>query len=215
VSHDLKNPAVAIHGLAMVIRRKYEDLPQEKLEKFIEQIVKGSEQIVTLADDINKYISTREAPLQLTNVDLKEIWRTIREEFTPRLRKMKISWKEPETGIMEIRADQNALLRVYRNLVDNALNYGGSNLSEIVLGYEATRSHHILSVQNNGEIIEPEAIASIFEVFKRKAGEAAPAGTGLGLAIVREIALHHKGDSWVESGPANKTTFYISIAQDL
>ena len=215
VSHDLKNPAVAIHGLAMVIRRKYEDLPQEKLEKFIEQIVKGSEQIVTLADDINKYISTREAPLQLTNVDLKEIWRTIREEFTPRLRKMKISWKEPETGITEIRADQNALLRVYRNLVDNALNYGGSNLSEIVLGYEATRSHHILSVQNNGEIIEPEAIASIFEVFKRKAGEAAPAGTGLGLAIVREIALHHKGDSWVESGPANKTTFYISIAQDL
>jgi len=215
VSHDLKNPAVAIHGLATVIRKKFGDLSQDKLEKFIEQIVKGSEQIITLADDINKYISTREAPLQLTNVDLKEIWRTIREEFTPRLRKMKISWKEPETGITEIRADQNALLRVYRNLVDNALNYGGSNLSEIVLGYEATRSHHILSVQNNGEIIEPEAIASIFEVFKRKAGEAAPAGTGLGLAIVREIALHHKGDSWVESGPANKTTFYISIAQDL
>ena len=215
VSHDLKNPAVAIHGLAMLIRKKYGDLSPDKLEKFIEQIVKGAEQIVILADDINKYISTREAPLELTNIDLKEIWRTIREEFTPRLEKMKISWKEQETGIAEIKADRNGLLRVYRNLVDNALNYGGINLSEIVLGYEATRSHHILSVQNNGEIIEPEAIASIFEVFKRKVGEAAPAGTGLGLAIVREIALHHKGDSWVESDPANKTTFYISIAQDL
>ena len=215
VSHDLKNPAVAIHGLAMLIRRKYENLSREKLENFIDQIVKGSGQIVTLADDINKYISTRETPIQFTTVNLKEIWHTIREEFTPRLRKLKVAWIEPEKDLPGIRADENGLIRVYRNLVDNALKYGGSNLSEIVLGYEATRSHHILSVQNNGEVIEPESVTSIFEVFKRRGGEAAPAGTGLGLAIVREIALHHKGDSWVESSPANKTTFYISIAQDL
>jgi signal transduction histidine kinase len=99
--------------------------------------------------------------------------------------------------------------------VDNALKYGGSNLSAIVLGYETSRTHHILSVQNDGDIIQPEEAASIFEVFKRKGGESAPAGTGLGLAIVREIAEHHKGNSWVESSPEEKTTFYISIAQNL
>ena len=99
--------------------------------------------------------------------------------------------------------------------MDNALKYGGSGLSEITLNIESSATHHILGVQNNGELIPPEEIDPIFEVFKRKAGAAAPAGTGLGLAIVREIAKQHKGKSWVESSAEGKTTFYVSIAQNL
>jgi signal transduction histidine kinase len=215
VSHDLKNPAIAIHGLAKVLMKKLEGLPQEKLENFIGQIVKSSEQIISLSEDINSYISTREAPLHLTSLDLKHIWNTIREEFIPQLRKRKIEWIESEIDIPKIRADQHGLLRVYRNLVDNALKYGGSGLSEIALNFEPSVTHYILGVQNNGELIPPEEIDPIFEVFKRKSGESAPAGTGLGLAIVREIAKHHKGKSWVESSVEGKTTFYISIAKNL
>ncbi|MDH3996119.1 MAG: ATP-binding protein, partial [Desulfobulbaceae bacterium] len=215
VSHDLKNPAVAIHGLAKVLRKKYGDLSKEKLENFIEQIVKGAEQIVTLSDDINVYISTKEAPLDLKSLDLKGIWQTTREEFILRLRKGRIKWREAGLSIPRIRADQTGILRAYRNLVDNALKYGGSSLSEIVLNYESSRTHHILSVQNDGDIIQPQEMASIFEVFKRKGDASAPAGTGLGLAIVREIAEHHKGKSWVESSAEGKTTFYFSIDKNL
>jgi PAS domain S-box-containing protein len=215
VSHDLKNPAVAIHGLAKVLRKKYGKLSNEKRESFIEQIVMSAEQIVTLADNINAYISTRESPLNYTTLDLRQVWKTIKEEFSPFLKKRGILWLELETSIPKIKADQNGLLRVYRNLVDNALKYGGSELSEILLSYKASGTHHILSVQNDGAIIQQEEIASIFEVFERKASESAPAGTGLGLAIVREIAKHHKGNSWVESSAEGKTTFYISIAQNL
>ena len=215
VSHDLRNPAVSIHGLAKIIRRKHSELPQEKLENFIDQITRSSEQIVCLSEDINAFISMQEAPLHVTSLDLKQIWQTIREEFALQLRKRKISWIEPQTSIPKIRADQNGLLRVYRNLVDNALKYGGSRLNKITLNYESSATHHILSVQNNGDTIPPEEIDSIFEVFKRKVAASAPAGTGLGLAIVREIAEHHKGNSWVESSPEGKTIFYISIAQNL
>jgi signal transduction histidine kinase len=161
------------------------------------------------------YISTRESPLHFTTLDLKQIWQTIREEFVLRIRKRKISWVEQEKSIPKIRADQNELLRAYRNLVDNALKYGGSGLSEITLNVETSVTHHILSVQNNGELIPAEEIDSIFEVFNRKASESAPAGTGLGLAIVMEVAKNHKGDSWVESGADGKTTFFMSIAQNL
>jgi light-regulated signal transduction histidine kinase (bacteriophytochrome) len=161
------------------------------------------------------YISTKEAPLDLKSLDLKGIWQTIREEFILRLRKGRIKWREAEFSIPRIRADQTGILRVYRNLVDNALKYGGSSLSEIVLNYESSRTHHILSVQNDGDIIQPQEMASIFEVFKRKGDASAPAGTGLGLAIVREIAEHHKGKSWVESSAEGKTTFYFSIDKNL
>jgi len=215
VSHDLKNPAIAIYGLAKVLKKKYEELPQEKLENFIGQIIKSSKQIASLSEDINAYISTRKAPLHLTSIDLKHIWNTIREEFIPQLRKRKIEWIESEIDIPKIRADKNGLLRVFRNLVENALKYGGSGLSEITLNFESSATHHILGVQNNGELIPPEEIDPIFEVFTRKVGESAPNGTGLGLAIVREIAKNHKGKSWVESSAEGKTTFYISIAQNL
>ena len=215
VSHDLKNPAVAIHGLARTLKKKYQDFTQEKLENFIGQIEKSSEQIISLSEDINTYITSRDAPLNIKNLDLKNIWKTICEEFAPQLKKRKIDWNETGTNLPEIRADQNGLLRVYRNLVDNALKYGGSGLSEIFLDYAATDTHHILSVQNDGAIIPPQELEEVFEVFKRKGGESAPAGTGLGLAIVREIAKHHKGSSWVESGVESGTIFFISIAQNL
>ncbi len=58
VSHDLKNPAVAIHGLAKILTKKYGEMSQEKRENFLGQIVKSAEQIVTLSGDINAYIST-------------------------------------------------------------------------------------------------------------------------------------------------------------
>lgn len=215
VSHDLKNPAVAIHGLAGVLRRKRGDIPRDRMEKILEQILKSAEQIVSLADNINAYISSREKPLHITTLDLKQIWQAICDEFTPRFKKRNISWVVPEAGIPEIRADRSELLRAYRNLVDNALKYGGGVLSMISMGYTATDTHHILSVQNNGELIPQEAIESIFEIFSRRAAESAPAGTGLGLAIVREMARDHRGESWVKSDTENHTTFYISIARNL
>lgn len=215
VAHDLKNPAVAIHGLARILMKKHGKLPRDKVENFLDQIVKSSEQMVSLSEDINTYISTREAPLHLTDLDLKPIWKSIREEFTPRLRKRKIELSEPELSSLNIRADKNSLLRIYRNLVDNALKYGGSGLSEITLNYESTPTHHILGVKNNGALIPQEQIDTVFDIFSRGADETAPAGTGLGLAIVKEIAKHHRGSAWVVSSSEADTTFYVSFAHNL
>jgi len=215
VAHDLKNPAIAIHGLAKVLKKKHREMDREKLENFIDQITKSSAQIIALSEDINAYITTRDAPLNVKSLDIKEIWKTIREEFVPQLRKRNIKWVETENEIPKIRADQNSMLRVYRNLVDNALKYGGSNLSQITLHYKSSGTHHILGVQNNGARIPPGELDAIFDIFSRKADESAPAGTGLGLSIVREIARHHRGNSWAESSAEDETTFYISIEQNL
>ena len=215
VSHDLKNPAISIHGLARIIERKHTRMDSEKLAGYIKQIVNSSEQIVALADDINAYISTRETKLRFSEIDLREIWRIVKEEFISHLRKRSIIWLEPEGDMPAIIADRHALLRAYRNLVDNALKYGGRNLTEIGVGYESTDIHHLLSVHNNGAPISAEEAETIFGLFERKPDDSSIYGTGLGLAIVREIARHHEGDSWVDSGSSARTTFYISVARNL
>jgi signal transduction histidine kinase len=114
-----------------------------------------------------------------------------------------------------IKADRLSILRILRNLVDNALKYGGDDLREIRIGYEKSERFHILSVSDDGIGIKGEDAEKIFEVFQRQKRPGGVEGTGLGLAIVKELAEQHSGEVWVEPGREKGTTFYVSIASSL
>lgn len=212
VIHDLKNPAIGIYGVTNLLKRQYGDLLDERGRKYCDQIMQASEQIATLLKKINAYIVTKEAPLNIKLIDLKEIFQLLKDEFSEQLELRQIRWREPEV-IPEIRADGLYILRALRNLVDNALKYGGEGLSEISLGYEADSHYHVLSVKDNGvglKLADPE---SIFKAFQRHDTSGGVEGSGLGLAIVKEIAERHNGRVWVESAPGQGATFFISIAK--
>ena len=115
----------------------------EKAKNTCDQILKASEQIAALVENINLYISTKETPLSVERVKLKEILQMVKDEFSTRLNIRQIRWSEPE-NMPEIRVDRLSILRVFRNLVDNALKYGGYDLSEISVGYKESDQFHIL-----------------------------------------------------------------------
>jgi PAS domain S-box-containing protein len=212
VIHDLKNPAIGIYGMTNLLKKYYGEQLDERGQKYCDQIMQAAEQIAALLKKINAYIVTKEAPLNIKAVDLKEILRLLKDEFIEQLELRQIKWREPPV-IPEIRADGLYILRALRNLVDNALKYGGEGLSEISLGYEADSNFHILSVKDNGvglKLADPE---SIFRAFQRHDTAGGVEGSGLGLAIVKEIAERHHGRAWVESTPGKGATFYISIAK--
>lgn len=217
VAHDLKNPAISIYGLIKIIKDKHQEMSDEKFDKFCEQILINAEQISVLADDINTYLSTREAPLHLSTIDLKQLYKVISEEYFAQLSELNISWNEPDFELPKFKADKHAILRTIRNLVDNAVNYGGKDLSEISLLYNESNTHHIVSVQNNGTSIPAEDCEVIFDTFKRGSNisESTKKGTGLGLSIVRQIAEKHHGRAWVTSSQNSKTTFCVSIIKNL
>lgn len=212
VIHDLKNPAIGIYGVSNLLKKHYGDVLDERGRKYCDQIMRASEQIATLLKKINAYIVTKEAPLNIKTVDLKEILQLIKEEFSEQLELRQIRWQEPRV-IPEIQADGLYILRALRNLVDNALKYGGEKLSEIAVGYEADGGFHILSVKDDGvglSLADPE---SIFKAFQRYDTGEGMEGSGLGLAIVKEIAERHRGRVWVESAPGKGATFFLSIAK--
>ena len=88
-----------------------------------------------LAENINVYISTKEAPLNIEKVRLQEILQMIKDEFSTQLSIREIKWFQPES-VPDMKVDRLSILRALRNLVDNALKYGGDELSEIRIGYE-------------------------------------------------------------------------------
>jgi PAS domain S-box-containing protein len=214
VSHDLKNPAIAVYGLAKRLNRYSKDRLDERGKTYCEQILKASEHIASLVDKINIYIKTKEVPLSIEKVRLKDIVDTVKEEFTPQLAGRQIRWLEPEK-IPEVNADRTSMVRVLTNLVDNALKYGGHDLSEIRIGYQESEDSHILSVEDDGIGLKDEDAKLLFGPFKRKRMAGQVEGSGLGLAIVKEIAEQHKGRVWLDPAIKKGAAFHVSISKNL
>jgi len=214
ISHDLKSPAVGAHGLAALLVRKYGSFLDEQGRNYCEQILRATEQIAGLVEDMKAYIGAKEASLNIEVIDVKEITAMLRSEFVQKLDQGHVRWCEPET-VPPIRADRSAIVRVLQNLVDNALKYGGDGLSEIKIGYHDNMKYHILSVSNDGTDIQKCDLERVFGMFQRGSMSKGAQGTGLGLAIVKAIAEAHHGKAWADSEPNKGTTFYVSIAKDL
>lgn len=59
------------------------------------------------------------------------------------------------------------LPRVFRNLVDNAIKYGGRELNRISIGYEGSAEFQTFSVTDNGVGIKQEDCEKMFGLFHR------------------------------------------------
>ncbi len=214
VMHDLKSPAIGIYGLTELLHKHYKDALDERGRSYCDQILKASVHVAALIEKINVYIATKESPLKIEKINIKDILQMVREEFSPRLAVRQVKWLEPD-GMVEVKADQLSILRVFRNFVDNALKYGGEELSEIRIGHEESEEFHTLSISDDGAGVREGDYARIFAAFRRGETYKAVEGVGLGLAIVAEIAERHGGRVWAESRNDRWTKFHISIAKYL
>jgi signal transduction histidine kinase len=214
VSHDLKGPAIGAYGFAKRLSERYRDSLDETGRHYCDQITAASEQIAALVDQINLFIAAKELPLNIEAVNVRQILDSVREDFSPQLQVRQIEWQAPDQ-IPSLNADRLSLSRIIRNLVDNALKYGGTGLSLIRIGYREEEDHHLFFVEDNGPGIKGEDALKIFGVFMRKKNSKGVQGTGLGLAIVKEMAERHGGRAWVEPGAKGGSVFYVSISKQL
>jgi len=212
VAHDLKNPIIAIHALARIMNKRHTDGLDQKSREYCAQIEKSAEQVSTLVDQINAFISSKEQPLNKEPVNLLEICQIVKAENEQRLKERQIHWHEPpEAKTLEV--DRLIIVRILRNLVDNALKYGGENLSKITINHEESRLFHTIRVANDGSPIAPEDCRNIFQKFNRNCPDNKVEGAGLGLAIVRELVSLHGGQVWGESDGIQGVTFSFTIAK--
>jgi signal transduction histidine kinase len=214
VTHDLKSPTVAIHGLVRLFHSRYGSGLGERARNICEQILKATEHILALVEKINCYIATKGAPLTLERIEVGEVVEAIRKEFELPLGRRRIALVGPH-GKPEFKADKLSILRLFRNLVDNALKYGGEPLTKITVSHRETGDFHILSVGDDGIGIREEDYGKIFNLFQRNSTSTGTEGAGLGLAIVKEIAEKHRGSAWVEPGYGSGVCFSVSISKTL
>jgi len=213
VAHDLKNPVFATHGLARRLSNHCQDILDDKGKEYCRRILASSEQTAALVEQIYAYISARECHPAIGKVSLADVLQSIRDEFSSQLNVRNIIWSQPNEN-PEIPADRLSLIRILRNLVENALKYGGDGLRRIQVGYREGRNHHVISVQDDGAGIQDRDARKIFSLFARSTNAEGVQGMGLGLAIVKELARRHHGDVWVEPTNERGAAFFVSLAKN-
>ena len=110
--------------------------------------------------------------------------------------------------------DRDELLRVFENLIENAVKYGQSGKRIDVTIAKRTEADCVdISIKDYGEGIEPQHIPRLTERFYRADIDSSrqQGGTGLGLAIVKHIITRHQGTLRIESTKGQGAKFTISI----
>jgi signal transduction histidine kinase len=119
-------------------------------------------------------------------------------------------------GLPTIQGDGPALTRALRNLLENAIKYGGESrfVRLVASGHErGGRALVRILIADRGQGIERAELRHIFEPFYRgrDARDSQIRGSGLGLALVRSIVRAHGGEVTVESTPLRGSVFTIEL----
>ena len=211
VSHDLKNPIVAIQGFSLRLLDKYRDNLGEKGRGYLELINASARRMEVLVSDLLALSSIGRVVSTLKDVPSLEILRDVTSSLEDRLQKKGIELVLAD-NLPTIYCDGERIYQVFENLLVNATKFMGATKDpKIEIGYEDRGDFHQFYVRDNGIGIEPQYHRKIFEMFHRLREIEDETGTGLGLAIVERIVKNHGGKVWVESEKGQGATFYFTL----
>jgi light-regulated signal transduction histidine kinase (bacteriophytochrome) len=112
-----------------------------------------------------------------------------------------------------VRGNQKHLVRVFQNLIANAIKYRGETPVEVHVTAERLGTQWIVKIRDNGIGIAPEHHERVFHLFKRLHGPETP-GAGIGLAICRKIVEAMGGAIWTEPAHGSGAVFCFTIAAE-
>lgn len=193
-AHQLRNPLASILALAEVAKRAKTASDARKRSA---ELVEASRQAVHLSEQLLSYERLRGvAPTTLPtdiNALIEQTLARFAEMNPIRVTSGNIEFTfQQSPGVPLIPLDALLMEQAIENIIDNALRYGGADLTEIciTIGYNGTDVE--IDIGNDGTAI-PDA--QRYLIFERFAQAEPHSGAGLGLAIVHEICALHGGSA--------------------
>ncbi|ACT04215.1 sensor histidine kinase [Paenibacillus sp. JDR-2] len=212
VSHDLRTPLTSIVGyLGLIEEDRYRD--EVELRHYVQIAYQKSTRLKTMIDDLFEYTRTSGGiGLRLSPINLVEMIGQLAAQFRLQFEQagMKCRLALPDHSIL-IDADGDKLVRVFENLIVNAIQYGKEG-RQIDIAVWSERGLAVVEIANYGEPLPASVIPLLFERFYR--GEQSRSrntgGSGLGLAIAKNIVELHHGMISAASAEG-KTSFKVEL----
>ena len=215
-SHELRTPLASLMGFIETLQGPARNDTAAR-ERFLQIMRDQARRMARLIDDLLSLsrIEMKAHVQPCEAVDLVGVVRHIVDTLRPLAedRGVAIVCVFPEAAVT-VRGDRDELLRVFENLIENAVKYGQSGRRvEVTIEVADEGGEASVSIRDYGPGIAPEHLPRLTERFYRVdvAASREKGGTGLGLAIVKHIVNHHRGRMSVESIVGEGALFCVSL----
>lgn len=211
LAHDIKTPLTSMIGYLSLLD-EIDDMPKKQRKKYTKIALEKSyklEDLINELFDITRFNSEK-IVLMKEEIDLNLMLEQIADDFYPILKENNKEIKINSSSKIIINADSNQLVRVFSNIIKNAIFY--STDKQITIDINKNKYIANVKISNKSKHIPKEKLDHLFEKFYRAdyARGSKTGGSGLGLAIAKEITKLHGGDITAKSNN-EYINFYITL----
>jgi two-component system OmpR family sensor kinase len=210
VAHDLATPLTVVRGTVQAVQRAglAQDGDENRLLRRIETAATRASSLVNALTEGDDGGGVR--PDRKRQVDVREILRAVTEMMQPVSSRHAIVLHMPD-GTIPIAADSERLLRVFENIIGNAIKYSPAG-GEISVSLRRQHREATVVIRDHGIGIALEARDRIFDLSYRapEASTASP-GRGLGLHIAAQIVAAHGGTIAAQAAIGGGTAIVVRL----
>jgi two-component system, OmpR family, phosphate regulon sensor histidine kinase PhoR len=212
-SHELRTPLAALSGFIETLQGPARDDAAGR-ERFLDIMRAQATRMARLVDDLLSLsrIELNEHLRPETPVDVVSVLRQVIDSLQTLARDRDVQLNLDAPSELIVPGDRDELIRVFENLVENALKYGAAGKRVDISVVRGTPEARV-AVRDYGPGIAPEHLPRLTERFYRVdvVDSRAQGGTGLGLALVKHILNRHRGRLTIESIPGAGATFTVEL----
>ena len=217
IAHELKTPVSSIQGYLETIVSN-ENIPREKINVFLERCYAQSNRLSRFLRDISVLTRMDEAAnmIDMERVDISVLVGNIINEVSLELDEKHITVVNSLKKSIQIKGNYSLLYSIFRNLMDNAIAYAGSNIQININCFREDENFYYFSFADTGIGVSPEHLNRLFERFYRvdKGRSRKVGGTGLGLAIVKNAVIIHGGSISAKNNQGGGLEFVFTLAKE-
>ena len=189
ISHELRTPLTSVMGYAQLLRDSDDDLSGVQRREAAERVLKQATDLDHIVNDLLVAAKAEMGELTVSRVPVDLFAQTaqVLEEYGERTSRVKVAGPR-----LRALGDPARVRQILRNLITNALRYGGDQIRVEVLERQGAA---VVCVVDDGRGIPVEDRERIFQPRQRVAATPGlTAALGLGLAISSQLAQMMGGD---------------------
>jgi signal transduction histidine kinase len=209
-SHDLQEPLRMVASFTQLLGKRYNDKLDDDAREFINFAVDGAKRMQTLISDLLSFSRVGTQGKRQEPIECDEVLDRVLYNLQPAIK---------ESGAVITRGqlprvigNPQQLGQLFQNLIGNAIKFHGAETPQVSVTAERQGLEWRIAIHDNGIGISAEHMDRIFVIFQRLHTRTEYPGTGIGLAICKRIVERNGGRIWVESPPAEGSTFNFTIA---
>jgi len=207
-SHELRTPLAAMEAIISVIRQRRRTAAG--YEKALDDLSEETGRMRVLIENLLALSRSDLHPIaQRKSIHLSNLLTDVVESMYPLAKSKGLSLTKEIAPDLTLIADSDSLIRLFVNLIDNAIKY--TEQGSLTVTAQCKREAIHIEICDTGIGIPEEHLAHIFERFYRVDPSRSASGAGLGLSIVQEIVRNHNGAIQVKSTVGKGSTFILEL----